>query len=164
MKHDHAKQFDMNLLPGKIVMAFTDPLDCFIDNYAGEDRYKYFTDDFTGEGVHTYYVFDTPEEFINKWQEICEQPNGMWYWCVYDGECFCSGACDPDDIDIFENYFNRHPESPTELTTVEELIKRLEELPPKAKVYANGTTGYLHVMEDDEEPVISFDDSEELYC
>lgn len=108
MKHDYKKKFDMELLNGKIVMAFTDSLDSLMKNYADdgiEDEDKYFTDDFTGYGVHTYYVFDTPEEFISKWEEIYDHPNGMWYWCLNDGECFCSGACDPNDIDIFEEYF-----------------------------------------------------------
>ena len=108
MKHDYKNKFDMNLLKNKIVMAFTDPLDTIIGDYrltTGEDNYKYFTDSFTGEGIHTYYVFDTMEEFINKWKEIYDKPNGMWYWCLDNGFCFCSGACDPDDIEIFEKHF-----------------------------------------------------------
>lgn len=92
--------FDVDVPDGKIVMAFTDPVD---DDE--ENCYKYFTDDFTGECVHTYYAFDTVEEFIKKWLEIYEEPNGMWYW-VLDGECcICSGACDPCDIEIFNEYW-----------------------------------------------------------
>lgn len=102
MKHDYTKKFDMELLKGKIVMAFTDPLDVLQENYEEEDNYKFFTDSFTGDGIHTYYVFDTVEDFIKKWNEICNEPNGMWYWVLENGECICSGACDPNDIDIFE--------------------------------------------------------------
>lgn len=104
MKHDYKNKFDTELLNGKIVMAFTDPMDALIENDSDdiEDNYKYFTDDFTGYGVHTYYVFDTIEELIDKWEEIYNKPNGMWYWCLDDGYCFCSGACDPDDIEIFK--------------------------------------------------------------
>lgn len=108
MKFNYENKFDMELLKGKIVMAFTDPLDTLMENYAEdieEDNYKYFTDNFTGEGIHTYYVFDTPEEFISKWEEIYDKPNGMWYWCLDNGKCFCSGACDPDDIDIFKEHW-----------------------------------------------------------
>lgn len=108
MKHNYESKFDMELLNDKIVMAFTDPLDTLMENYTEDmedDNYKYFTDDFTGEGIHTYYVFDTAEEFVSKWEEICEEPNGMWYWCLDNGDCFCSGACDPYDIEIFEEYF-----------------------------------------------------------
>lgn len=108
MKYNYKENFNKELLKGKIVMAFTDSLDCLDEDYAEdsiEEEDKYFTDDFTGEGIHTYYVFDTPEEFISKWEEICYEPHGMWYWCLNDGECFCSGACDPNDIDIFEEYF-----------------------------------------------------------
>lgn len=108
MKHDYRNKFDMNLLKGKIVMAFTDPLDSLMENYNGsmdkKENYKYFTDNFTGEGIHTYYIFDTMEEFIDKWKEIYDKPNGMWYWVLDNGVCFCSGACDPDDIEIFEEH------------------------------------------------------------
>lgn len=108
MKHNYKEKFNMNLLKGKIVMAFTDPLDALTEDYneLTDDNYKYFTDDFTGEGIHTYYLFDTKEEFIDKWKEIHDKPNGMWHWCLDDGKCFCSGACDPYDIEIFEEYFN----------------------------------------------------------
>ena len=49
------------------------------------------------------YTFDTPTEFIKKWYELDE---GIWYSVCVDGEEICSGAVDPDDIDIFEEYFN----------------------------------------------------------
>lgn len=94
--------FDVDVPEGKIVMAFTDPVD---DEDDDENRYKYFTDDFTGEYVHTYYAFDTAKEFINKWLEIYDEPNGMWYWVLDNGHCICSGACDPMDIDIFAEHF-----------------------------------------------------------
>ena len=108
MKHDYRNKFDMELLNGKIVMAFTDPLDALVENYDANmenDNYKYFTDNFTGEGIHTYYIFATKEEFIDKWKDIYDKPNGMWYWCLDDGICFCSGACDPDDIEIFKEHW-----------------------------------------------------------
>ena len=91
--------FDVDVPNGRIVMAFTDPIE------DEKDIYKYFTDDFMGENIHEYYAFDTVEDFIKKWKEICEEPNGMWYW-VLDGECcICSGACDPCDIEIFNEYW-----------------------------------------------------------
>ena len=49
------------------------------------------------------YTFDTPEEFIKKWRELDE---GIWYSVCVDGKEICEGAVDPDDIDIFEEYFN----------------------------------------------------------
>ena len=109
MKHNYKNKFDMELLKGKIVMAFTDPLDALMENYnvtTKEDNYKYFTDNFTGEGIHTYYVFDSITEFIKTWKEIHDKPNGMWYWVLDDGKCICSGACDPDDIEIFKEHWN----------------------------------------------------------
>lgn len=83
----------------KIIMAFTDPVD------GDENPYKYFTDNFTGEGVHVYFIFNTPEEFITKWLEIYDKPNGMWYWVLDKGKLICSGACDPDDIEIFKEHW-----------------------------------------------------------
>lgn len=91
--------FDVDLPEGKIIMAFTDPVD------DEEDSYRYFTDDFTGQGIHIYYAFDSVKNFIQKWKEIYEKPNGMWYWVVYEGITICSGACDPDDINIFKEYW-----------------------------------------------------------
>lgn len=92
--------FDVNVPEGRIVMAFTDPVDDDNDN-----PYKYFTEDFTGQGIHTYYAFNTVDEFIQKWKEIYELPNGMWYWVLDKDKIVCSGACDPDDINIFIEYW-----------------------------------------------------------
>lgn len=48
-----------------------------------------------------------------------------------------------------------------ELTTVVELIEELKQLPPKAKVYANGTEGYMHIGVDMYgNDCVTFDDDE----
>lgn len=91
--------FDVDVPEGRIVMAFTDP------DENGANPYQYFTEKFHGQNIHLYMAFNTPEEFVAKWKEIYDKPNGMWYWCLDDGYCFCSGACDPGDIEIFEDYF-----------------------------------------------------------
>lgn len=50
-----------------------------------------------------------------------------------------------------------------ELTTIEELIEKLKELPPKAKIFVGGTYGYLHIVEDKNgEIAVSFDDNVEI--
>lgn len=85
-----------------IVIAFTDP----IDTDPPETRYRYFTDNFTGDGVHTWYNCYGVEAFINRWIQLYDKPNGMWYWVLDDGKCICSGACDPDDIDIFIEHWH----------------------------------------------------------
>lgn len=85
-----------------ITMAFTDP----IDTDPPETRYRYFTDEYTGKGVHTWYTSPSVEGFINAWIGIYDKPPGMWYWVLEDGECICSGACDPYDIDIFIEYWH----------------------------------------------------------
>lgn len=51
-----------------------------------------------------------------------------------------------------------------ELTTVIELIEKLKELPPKAKVFVEGTSGYLHIVEDEDGNIAaSFDDNKDIY-
>ena len=108
--HSYAEKLDERILKGKIVMAFSDPLDSLMPDYdesneeLKSNNYKYFTDKFTGYGIHTYYVCDTMEQFIEKWKEISKNPRGMWYWCLDDGVCFCCGACDPDDIHCIEEH------------------------------------------------------------
>lgn len=48
-----------------------------------------------------------------------------------------------------------------ELTTVIELIEELKQLPPKTKVYANGTFGYMHIGNDiNGDMSVTFDDSD----
>ena len=50
-----------------------------------------------------------------------------------------------------------------ELTTVVELIEMLKELPPKAKVFVCGVTGYLHIVDDEDgNKAIVFDDASEI--
>lgn len=105
--------FDADVPEGRIIMAFTDSVhdaEDTVDKYSPNGKYRYFTDNFTGKGIHTYYAFDTAEEFIKKWLEIYDRPNGMWYWVLdmespHENKCICSGACDPDDIEIFNDYF-----------------------------------------------------------
>lgn len=94
------KQFPVEVPEGNIIMAFTDPADDDPKN-----PYKYFTDEFEGKNIWNYWVFDTPEEFIKKWKEDLGKPRGMWYWVLHEGKCICSGACDPGDIEQFEEYF-----------------------------------------------------------
>lgn len=86
--------FDVDIPNGRIIMAFADDVD-----------YDNFTNDFTGENVLEYYVFDTPKEFIKNWRKKVKNPDSMWYWVLDNGDLICSGACDPNDIDIFLEYF-----------------------------------------------------------
>lgn len=110
MLHHYSEKLDEEVLKDKIVMAFSDPLDVLMSDYdetneeLKNNNYKYFTDNFTGYGVHTYYVCDTMKDFIKKWKEVSQHPSGMWYWCLDNGVCFCSGACDPDDINCIKEY------------------------------------------------------------
>lgn len=91
----------------KIVMAFTDP-DENLDN-----PYEVFTDNYVEDNVKIMFVFDTPEEFLETFNRIIndeEGPYGMWYWVLDHGEQICSGACDPNDIDIYEEHWNLNKE------------------------------------------------------
>ena len=45
------------------------------------------------------------------------------------------------------------------LTTVNELIKELNTLPPETKIYVGGTQGYLNIVEvGNGEKIVAFDD------
>lgn len=87
--------FDVDVPDGRIVMAF-----------AWDETDEYFTDDWRDDNAFaTYYAFNTPEEFITAWRKMVDNPDGMWYWVLDDGVCVCSGACDPYDEEIFEEYW-----------------------------------------------------------
>lgn len=77
----------------KIMIAVMDYDYDITDGYPEEYREQY---------AHETYEFDTPQEFIKKWYELDE---GAWYWVFADGDVICSGAVDPGDIEIFEDYF-----------------------------------------------------------
>ena len=89
---------------GKIVMAFV-----------SDESPEYFTDEFIPEKpIVSYYAFKTPKAFLDKWYKVSQNPDSMWYFVMYEGQCICSGACDPCDIETFEEFFkiqkkiNRH--------------------------------------------------------
>lgn len=90
--------FDVDVPDGKIKMIFQD---------TSESRD--FNDFYRGDAVRSYYAFDNIKDFIAKWKEISENPDSMWYWCyngdIKDENCFCSGACDPYDIENFMEHF-----------------------------------------------------------
>lgn len=78
----------------KIVMAILDD-----DYYLEHNEYpEYYHSSYAKE----IYEFDTPQEFIQKWYEIEE---GAWYWVFDEGMEICSGAVDPNDIELFEDHF-----------------------------------------------------------
>lgn len=88
--------FDMEKLKDKIVMAYAG--DEFYDRY-----YMGLEDDISATNVESYYVFDTVQEFITYWEENANE--GSWYWVYDHGNLICSGACAPEDMDIFEDYW-----------------------------------------------------------
>lgn len=85
-------------LSNYIVVAFTSKIN-------GKDPYKYFEDDFENKGIFAYYVFSTVEELVDKWEEICKNPDGMWCWVLDHGDLITSGGCREDDLDIFEDWW-----------------------------------------------------------
>ena len=87
--------FDVDVPEGRIVMAFA-------DDEANKD---FLTDDFGKAAVRTYYAFDSVEDFMKAWYKMAENPDGMWYWVLDNGSLICSGACDPNDEEIFADHF-----------------------------------------------------------
>ena len=89
----------MNIYKNKIMIAVL------------SDGIHPYPEEYTGDNLKEQYVFDTPQEFIKKWYELDE---GAWYWVLVNGKVICSGAVDPDDIEIFEAYFNMNFEEDDE--------------------------------------------------
>lgn len=85
-----------------IIVAFTDK----IRDRVVEDPYVYFTEEFTGKGLVAVYGCPNLKDFFNLIEHLVEYPDGMWYWVLHEGKCICSGACDPYDIEGFEEYFS----------------------------------------------------------
>ena len=93
---DYNEFEDESIIPrDKIMIAVLD------DGYY-EEKGSY-PEEFTDILPHAAFVFDTPEDFFQKWYEL---PEGAWYWCFDKGELFCSGAIDPSDIEIFKEHFD----------------------------------------------------------
>lgn len=84
---------------GKILVAWANP------DYEAEAPYEVFEQDVPEKGICAYGVYETPVEFLMAWREMVHNPEGMWYWVMDGGDCICSGACDPGDIEIFEENF-----------------------------------------------------------
>lgn len=91
--------FDVDVPDGRIIVAFTNP------EYDTEEPYANYEQDKPENNICAYYAFSSPEEFLHKWNELVEDPDGLWYWVLDNGRCICSGACDPCDIEIFEEHF-----------------------------------------------------------
>jgi predicted RNA-binding Zn-ribbon protein involved in translation (DUF1610 family) len=83
---------------GLVIMAFAD------DSDPSKDRER-FVEGIEESTVRTWYTFDSAKLFMDAWRKMVEKPDGMWYWVFYNGECICSGACDPYDEDIFDEEF-----------------------------------------------------------
>ena len=81
-----------------------------------------YPEEFTGDNIGKCYICDTPEEFIAKWHTLDE---GAWYWVFADGEEICSGAVDPADIEIFEEYFDMSLMSYSEAVKIFNLPERV---------------------------------------
>ena len=104
-------KFVLRLPKGRFIMAFAE------DKNPEQDS-ENFTDYFPGLRVKSCKAYDTAEAFIKAWEEVVDSKDpdvgGMWYWCLdiggeptcFDivGRQFCSGACAPEDIEIFEEY------------------------------------------------------------
>lgn len=94
-----------------IIVAFTDK----IRDRIVSDPYVYFTEEFTGKGLVAVYGCHNLKDFFNLMEHLVEYPDGMWYWVLHDRKCICSGACDPADIEGFEEYFGITSEQAREL-------------------------------------------------
>jgi len=78
----------------------------FTDETGGKNPYKTFTD----EPNDAYVVADifaySDTHLLKLMERVAASPLGMWYWItdLTNGETFVSGACDPLDILIAQDY------------------------------------------------------------
>ena len=89
---------NINIPKAKILMLFT--------KYINWDT---FEDDHTKNQIYDFYAFSSVKSFMDTWREVVNNPDGPWYWVidVKSGDYICSGACDPDDEEIFKEYFGK---------------------------------------------------------
>lgn len=92
--------FDVDVPNGKILMLFASE-DTDLDST--------FQDDYLENAICFYRAYNSIRTFINAWKKVVEEPKSMWYWVIdgTNGDYITSGACDPDDIEIFKDYFGR---------------------------------------------------------
>lgn len=82
---------------GRIIMAFADD--------GCEEYQRSFPENFNDAWLKSYYAFDTPEDFIQAWKAMVQEPVGMWYYVLDNGVQIVSGACDEVDAEIIEDHF-----------------------------------------------------------
>ena len=119
-----------------IIMMYTDAIDP-IDS--SDNPYKYFTDNPNTDYICNYFTFDTPTEFISEWKRIVNEPRGMWYWVIENGECICSGAPDPYDIEIFNDHWKLDKISFDRATALEVLKDISREMYPSNDLFGTKT-------------------------
>lgn len=82
-----------------------------------------YPEDFEESMPHKKYEFDTPKEFVEHWYGM----EGDWYWVFHAGNLICSGAIDPNDIEIFEEHFGMEFVYPDEIEEVKECVNSMLE-------------------------------------
>ena len=110
-----------------------------------------YPEDFEESMPHKKYVFKTPKEFVEHWYDL---PEGNWYWVFHAGELICSGAIDPNDIEIFEEHFGTEFVSPDEIEEVKSCV---------ASMLEDFDLGGVEITDDDYNTIIKrVSDSDEL--
>ncbi len=110
-----------------------------------------YPEEFKEEYPHKKYQFKTPKEFVEYWYEL---PEGNWYWVFHAGELICSGAIDPNDIEIFEEHFGTEFVPPDEIEEVKSCV---------ASMLEDFDLGGVEITDDDYNTIIKrVSDSDEL--
>lgn len=89
------------------------------------------SDEYTGENIKALRVCDSIEDLGLEWNDVLNSEEGNWYWVFANGECICSGAVDPGDLEIFKDYFgvsfDELSRQPHEKEVVESFREKTEE-------------------------------------
>ena len=86
--------FDVDVPDGHIVMVFIDNSDT-----------EHLAESEPTSNVVSYYAFNTPTSFMATWEEKSKNPDTMLYFVLENDKWICSGACDPNDYEIFASYW-----------------------------------------------------------
>lgn len=83
--------FPVTLPTAEFIMAFAE------DSAPDFDHERFVNDIEEATALKSYYTFDTVEELVAAWCKKASDPDGMWYFIVYNGDTIVSGACDEGD-------------------------------------------------------------------
>lgn len=104
--------FDVDVPHGKIIIAFTNP------EYDKDDPYENFVQRMPERNICSYYAFASRREFLEKWEKLAEDPDGMWYWIIEGDHRITYGGCSIQDIELICDAWGVEAERPYDIDSL----------------------------------------------